>query len=444
MTPETMAEIVAQAIDVATAPLAARLAAAEAQLAAFDLASSSKFVGELRERVAVQEARTEPLLTKVAELDARPWATKQLWDAMAESFTDIRTKVATLEARAAVPGPMGQQGEPGPMGPQGPAGPSGAKGEAGERGADGAPGMNGKDGAPGERGEKGLDGASGAKGDTGEPGVPGLNGKDGAPGERGEKGADGRDGKDGADGIGQKGLDGRDGKDADMGVLAASIKTMVAKAAATLPRPKDGQSVTVDDVAPMIEREVQRRVDALPKAKDGVGVTGALLDRDGHLVISLSDGTTKACGLVVGRDGAPGLAGKDADTPAILEALTKQINAWERPANGKDGRDGLDGNDGLGFDDLSLVFDDAKGYRLRFKRAEVEREFPIAVPFHTGIWQPGRSYVKGAGVTVKGSTFIALEETHGARPEESKVWRLSAKRGADGKDGKDGRPGGDE
>src|SRR5690606_7468488 len=75
--------------------------------------------------------------------------------------------------------------------------------------------------------------------------------KDGAPGPKGEKGDKGDPGKDGRDGI-----DGRDGA-------------------------------------------------------DGVGVAGAVINRDGELVITLSDGTTRDLGRVVGKDGASGRDGAD-------------------------------------------------------------------------------------------------------------------------------------
>lgn len=466
MTPEHMAEIVSQAIDVAVAPLVSRLAVAEAQLSAYDLAASSKHVGDLRERVAVHEARTEPLLSKVAELDARPWVTKQLLDGMEATIAGLRTKMAELEARAPVPGPAGPVGEkgeqglagiglPGPAGPAGPAGPqgepgpmgltgpAGAQGEKGDPGEKGADGLNGKDGAPGPQGEKGSDGQNGkdgsvgpqgqkgldgAQGPAGERGADGLNGKDGAPGERGEKGIDGAaglNGKDGRDGIdgkdgapgpqGQKGLDGAHGKDGKDGLNG-----------------KDGA----------VGQAGEKGLDG----RDGVGIAGALLGRDGDLVLTFTDGTSKSVGIVSGKDGAPGLNGKDADHAAILKHLSDEIDKWERPQNGKDGRDGLNGKDGFSLKDFSVAFDEAKGYRFCFKSEDLQVEEPIAVPFHAGIWQSGRSYVAGANVTAKGSTWTALAETHGARPgedtPESRVWRLAVKRGADGKPGKDGKNGG--
>ena len=248
--------------------------------------------------------------------------TEQLADVVAllihEATMPLLVKIAALEARQAIPGPVGPTGEAGPMGP---AGKDGLHGKDGAQGLQGAPGMNGKDG------RDGIDGKDGASG---------LNGKDGRDGLNGKDGASGFDGKDGRDG--QPGVPGREGE----------------------------------------------------KGADGLN----------------------------GKDGTDGL-------------------------NGKDGANGFNGADGLGFDDLSVDFDEKRGWLLRFVRETRVKEFPIPVPFDAGVWQSGR-YPKGAGVTVKGAFWIAQRETT-ARPgedtPESRDWRLSVKGGRDGKPGRDGKDG---
>jgi Collagen triple helix repeat (20 copies) len=70
----------------------------------------------------------------------------------------LAATVATLEARAAVPGPPG---EPGARGEPGPPGPDGIPGR------DGQPGVPGRDGASGERGADGAQGTDGAPGRDG-------------------------------------------------------------------------------------------------------------------------------------------------------------------------------------------------------------------------------------------------------------------------------------
>ena len=109
---------------------------------------------------------------------------------------------------------------------------------------------------------------------------------------------------------------------------------------------------------------------------------------------------------------------------------------------GPSGHDGKDGAPGLGFDDLELIFDDVRGHILRFQRGVQVKEWAVPLPFDAGVWQAGRVYPKGAGVTVKGAWWIAQKDTT-ERPSDSRDWRLSVKGGRDGKDGKNGKDGGD-
>ena len=190
------------------------------------------------------------------------------------------------------------------------------------------------------------------KGEPGQPGKDGINGKDGA------------DGKDGL--PGDKGMDGADGKDGAPGV--------------------DG--------------------------KDGTGLAGALIDRTGNLVLTLTDGTTRELGQVVGKDGQNGRDGKD----------------------GLDGAAGKDGNDGFGFDDMNFEHDGERGFVLRFVKGERTKEFSFKVPIvlDRGVYRAGETYAKGDAVTWAGSLWIAQKETT-AKPDGGDGWRLSVKRGRDAK-----------
>lgn len=136
--------------------------------------------------------------------------------------------------------------------------------------------------------------------------------------------------------------------------------------------------------------------------RDGVGLADALQDSDGRLVLVLSDGTTKALGVVRGADGAPGLPGRD----------------------------------GLGFEDLSVEFDGERTATLVFMRGEERKAFPLTLPtlLDRGVYQPGRSYAKGDGVTWGGSFWIAQEATDSKPGEGGSGWRLAVKKGRDGRD----------
>jgi hypothetical protein len=188
------------------------------------------------------------------------------------------------------------------------------------------------------------DGKDGADGKAGETGAPGVDGKDGDPGQPGADGKDGQDGKDGAQGI---------------------------------------------------------------QGKDGLGLTAAMITREGGLVLTLSDGTTKDVGMVVGKDGAPG-------------------------------KDGAAGADGLGFEDMTEeLADDGRTIIRRYQRGDLIKEFrhTFAVVLDRNIFKDGNTYVPGDGVTYGGSFWIAQKEDPGV-PGDGPGWRLAVKRGQNGRDAK--------
>jgi hypothetical protein len=192
-------------------------------------------------------------------------------------------------------------------------------------------------------------------------------------------------------------------------VTLDDVRPLIEQAVAALPRPKDGEdgkSVTLDDVAPLIEETTAKAVAALPKprdGKDGIGLAGALIGRDGNLVVTLSDGTTKDLGRVVGKDGDPGLAG-------------------------------------LGFDDLAVTHDGERGFTFAFVRGDQRREFAFTLPvvLDRGVFKEGNEYKSGDGVTWGGSFWIAQKDT--ADKPGTDAWRLAVKKGRDGKDGRDLSP----
>lgn len=193
------------------------------------------------------------------------------------------------------------------------------------------------------------------KGEKGDAGEPGRDGVDGAPGK------DGIDGKDGADGApgrdGEKGADGKDGA-------------------------------------------------------DGVGLADAVIDREGQLILTMTNGQTKALGVVIGKDGAPGKDGE----------------------KGLDGTNGRDGIDGVGFDDLDLVETD-EGLSLRAVRGEVVKEWALPVVFYRGVFSADANYRKGNSVTWGGSLWIAEKDAPEGKPDTPESgWRLAVKKGQNGKD----------
>ena len=63
---------------------------------------------------------------------------------------------------------------------------------------------------------------------------------------------------------------------------------------------------TIDEFIPIIEDTVARIVATIeqPKdGKDGVGLAGSFIDRTGSLILTMTDGSTRDLGVIVGRDG---------------------------------------------------------------------------------------------------------------------------------------------
>ncbi len=186
------------------------------------------------------------------------------------------------------------------------------------------------------------------------------------------------------------------------------IPAMVSEAVAAIPAPQDGKSVTVEELRPLVEESVSKAVSALPGAKDGqpgkdgVGLAGAIIDRSGNLALTLTDGTTRDLGLIIGKDGDPG-------------------------------KPGVNGADGVGFDDMDMVETD-DGVFLRFTRGDVIKEWRLPIVRDCGVYKSDETYRIGDGVTWGGSFWIAQDET-AEKPDSGKGWRLAVKKGRDGRDG---------
>ena len=170
-------------------------------------------------------------------------------------------------------GTTGAQGEKGDKGDQGEQGIQGVQGEKGDQGEQGIQGVQGEKGDKGDQGEQGIQGVQGEKGDKGDQGEQGIQG---VQGEKGDAGADGASGQNGTNGInGKNGVNGQDGQNGQDG--------------------KDGQDGTA-----------------------GRGIDNAMIDNDGYLILTMTDGTTINAGLV--RD-TSAVANKEANDSATAKSL---------------------------------------------------------------------------------------------------------------------------
>ena len=308
--------------------------------------------------------------------------------------------------------------------------------------------------------EKGEKGDPGERGMDGRDGKDGIDGKDAPevtddqiakhvgdylskhPPERGEKGDPGEDGKsislddvrpmlseavDAAVKSIPVPRDGRDGKDADPvdtqaiinGVVrtlldSEHLKTIVDMVAAGAVKSyidenpirdgvdgKDAPPVTDEQLAKHVSDYLSRNPPKQgEKGADGRGAAGAMIDRDGQLLLTMTDGTVERLGTVVGKDGL----------------------------NGKDGAD---------FSDVEFDYDGEREFTIKGRNGTITKRLPI--PLDKGFWREGMRCEKGDIVTHQGHAYIALKETK-LKPcrENGDDWRLFARGGRDGKDGKNG------
>lgn len=158
------------------------------------------------------------------------------------------------------------------------------------------------------------------------------------------------------------------------------------------------------------------------KGDAGIGVAGALIDRSGVLVLTLSDGTTRDLGVVVGKDG------KDADMPALEKRIDEQVAAIPVPKDGKDGFSLKDFDIERGEDSRTLIF--------KFGADDIGYEYEVSFPFpiYCGVFKEGDRYVPGDLVTFGGCLWHCDKETTD-KPGVG-AWTIAVKKGRDGKDAK--------
>lgn len=171
------------------------------------------------------------------------------------------------------------------------------------------------------------------------------------------------------------------------------VRAWIAEKVAAIPPAPAGESVTIADVAPLIREAVSEEVSRLPVPKDGVGLAGALIDRTGALILTLTDGRTVELGRVEGEPG----------------------------------------KDGLGFDDLEVGYDGERGITLDFVQGDRTKSFSLSMPvvIDRGVFKDGAEYVTGDAVSFGGSLWIAQRATT-ARPDGPDTgWRLAVKKGRD-------------
>lgn len=129
---------------------------------------------------------------------------------------------------------------------------------------------------------------------------------------------------------------------------------------------------------------------------DGIGLAGAVIDKGGNLAITMTNGTTRELGQIVGKDG----------------------------------------QDGLNFEEFTPHYDkETDEIVWQYLRGNVTKEVrqPANTPRHAGFWQAGMQVKCGHFVTHNGSLFYAKITTSEEPSIKSDDWQLAARKGADGK-----------
>jgi hypothetical protein len=199
---------------------------------------------------------------------------------------------------------------------------------------------------------------------------------------------------------GDQGPQGERGSDAEVDMEA--VKALIHAAVADLPPAERGERGEPGNDGLPGEKGLDGPQGE--PGKDGVGLADALIDKDGHLVLTMTDGRTKNLG----------------------------------PVHGKDGERGQDGADGLGFEHMTVEQVNDRTLCFKFardeKEAEVEVTFPL--PIYRGVFKDAAEYEPGDLVTWGGSLWHC-NEAKGLKPGVADSgWQLAAKGGRPGKDAK--------
>jgi hypothetical protein len=182
------------------------------------------------------------------------------------------------------------------------------------------------------------------------------------------------------------------------------VRQMVAAEVSALPKSEPAKSLTFDDIAPMLRAEVSKAVAALPAPKDGLGLAGAMIDRDGALQITLTNGEVKSLGLVVGKDGT-------------------------------------NGEDGLSLDGFEMEYL-PESHEVALKATAAGRlkelRYPAGGIRPAGYWREGTKAQAGEAWVHDGSLWIAIKAT-GTKPMAGlDDWIIAARKGRDGERGAKG------
>lgn len=168
-----------------------------------------------------------------------------------------------------------------------------------------------------------------------------------------------------------------------------------------------------------LELRVERIAECVAEEGKRVDVTSATINRDGVLVLVLSDGSTRDVGPVVGRD---------VDPAQVERTIAELFAKAPKP------------RDAFPLDAFDVVLDDdGRTLKLYFEAGDVStvHDIRLHTPIYRGVHKAGELYTRGDMVTLGGSLWHCnAAETRAAPMDGESAWQLAVKRGRDGKDGK--------
>lgn len=143
------------------------------------------------------------------------------------------------------------------------------------------------------------------------------------------------------------------------------------------------------------------------KGSDGLGLAGAMIDREGALQITLTNGEVKNLGGVVGKDGQ-------------------------------------NGADGLSFESFELEYL-PESHEVAVKATVAGRtktlQYPAGGIRPAGYWREGTKALAGEAWVHDGSLWIATKANTGKPETQSENWIIAARKGRDGERGNKGADG---
>lgn len=141
------------------------------------------------------------------------------------------------------------------------------------------------------------------------------------------------------------------------------------------------------------------------KGADGLGLAGAMIDRDGALLVTLTNGEVKSLGKVVGKDGS-------------------------------------DGKDGLSLEDFQLEYL-PESHEINVKAVcngrTKELRYPAGGIRPAGYWRENTKAVPGEAWVNGGSLWICMKATQAQPATNSDAWIIAARAGRDGERGAAGK-----